>query len=47
MRENAAKGMAEMSETFMAEGGEIYKEEFATATPGEAKDAQQTPPAAE
>ena len=47
VREYAAKGMAEMSEKFKEGGGEIYKEEFATATPGEAKDAQQTPPAAE
>ncbi len=47
VREYAAKGMAEMSEKFKAEGGEIYKEEFATATPGEAKDAAPTPPAAE
>ncbi len=39
VREYAAKGMAEMSEKFKAEGGEIYKEAF--------KDAEQTPPAAE
>ncbi len=39
MREYAAKGMAEMSEKFRAEGGEIYKEAF--------KDAEHTPPATE
>ncbi len=39
VRDYAAKGMAEMSDRFRKEGGEIYKEEF--------KDAQQTPPAAE
>ena len=39
VREYAAKGMADMSERFKKEGGEIYKEEF--------KDGQQTPPAAE
>ena len=47
VREYAAKGMAEMSEKFKAEGGEIYKAEFATADSGEAKDAAPTPPAAE
>ena len=47
VREYAAKGMAEMSEKFKAGGGEIYKEEFATANSGEAKDVVPTPPAAE
>ncbi len=47
VRECAAKGMAEMSEKFRAEGGEIYKEAFATANSGEAEDAAPTPPAAE
>ena len=47
VREYAAKGMAEMSEKFKAEGGEIYKEEFAAADSGEATKAEQTPSAAE
>ena len=39
VREYAAKGMADMSDRFRKEGGEIYKEEF--------KDAAPSPPAAE